>query len=126
MDIGIISNTVIASLGIFFIMSIIGMAIWYIKVKPDIEGIKKNLLEKAAATELVRIDTEIEQRKADKHQMLLKQNITECELQRKACQPLLLEQLKTLSYKIDELKEGQKIQASKLDRLMMKNGISTY
>jgi ActR/RegA family two-component response regulator len=126
-NLGIIFNTIIAAIGIALIMAVVGMGVWYIKVKPDIDGIKKDLAEKAAAAEVTRLHTAVEQKRVDterlQHSLDDKQNIAECNLQRKACQPLLLEQLKSLSSKIDDLRESDKSQAGKLDRLMLKNGI---
>ncbi len=98
-NVGTIMNVIISGLGLTFIMGFIGMGVWYIKVKPDIENTKKTLEKK--------------------------QGINECTLLRQACQPLLLEQLKGLSAKVDDLRENQKVFNGKLDRLMNKNGFST-
>ncbi len=97
-NVGVIINVILAGLGLASAMGFIGMGVWYIKVKPEIENSKK-ALEK-------------------------KRGIDECILLRQACQPLLLEQLKGLSFKIDELREGQKIFSHKMDKLMSKNGFS--
>ena len=134
-SIGTIANIIIAAVGISVVVAVVGMVIWYIRIKPDMENVKKELGSKAASSELIRMNEDLARKKDDSERqkddserlvktLAGKQSITECELQRHACQPLLLEQLKGLSFKIDDLRETQKVFSGKLDRLMMKNGIT--
>ncbi len=126
-NMGMVLTSVISAVVIAAVLAFVGMSLWYNKTKPEIESIKKEIADKAAAAEVIRVASDLEQKKADKEHLedtlSNKQNIIECELQRKACQPLLLEQLRSLSSKVDDLREGQKVQQTKLDRLMIKNGI---
>jgi hypothetical protein len=123
---GIILNIVLAGLGLALVMGAVGMGLWYIKVKPDVDSIKNDLAKKAAAAEVVRINLELEQKKVETdriHQAISdKQDRADCELLRKACQPLLLSQMENLSDKIDDLREAQKHFQGKLERWLEKNG----
>jgi hypothetical protein len=125
-NMGVILNVILAGLGLALVMAAVGMGLWYIKVKPDVDSIKNDLAKKAAAAEVVRINLDLEQKKTEsvriERQIEEKQDRGDCELLRKACQPLLLSQLENLGDKIDDLREGQKYFQGKLEKWMEKNG----
>jgi hypothetical protein len=123
---GVIINIILAGLGLAFVMGAVGMGLWYIKVKPDVDSIKNDLAKKAAAAEVVRINLDLEQKKVEseriEREIRNKQDRGDCDLLRKACQPLLLSQLENLGDKIDDLREAQKDLRMDLKSWMEKNG----
>jgi hypothetical protein len=120
-----IITVILAGVGLAFVMSIVGMALWYIKVKPDVEEIKQDLANKAAAAEEIRINLELERKKEDDQrvhsEIFTKRSQAECDLIRKSCQPLVMEQLKTVEKSIIQLNIGQQRIVDKLEGWMEKN-----
>lgn len=129
LDLTMVTNVVLAGIVLSVVMAIGGMILWYIKVRPEITKIKADLEKKAASDELSRIATELERKKEDtvriQSAIESKQDRGDCDLLRKGCQPLLIEQMKGLVEQINNLKEGQKTLFDKLDNWMVKNGKQT-
>jgi hypothetical protein len=119
-------NIVLAGITLSIVMAIVGMVLWYIRVRPSFETTNADLKKKAELEEMVRINLELERKKEDAQRVSdilhSKQNISDCDLLRKGCQPLLLEQLNGLGSQINDLREGQKILFEKLDGWMVRNG----
>jgi len=106
---GMILGYILAGLGLAAVMGIVGLVFWYVKVRPDFEYIKADLAKKAAAGEVERIRLDLERKRADeeriKAELERKQEIKDCDLLRKGCQPLLIQEIKHLTEKVDGLTE---------------------
>ena len=120
-----ILEIVLAGVGLTLITGIIGMVLWYIKVKPDIEAIKIDLAKKAAAVELERVTSDLDHKKEEsfriKEELSKKQNSTDCDLLRKGCQPLLLQQINSLCIKFDDLRGEYRRLSDRIENWMKKN-----
>ena len=130
MNIGInpsqIIMVIISGLSISLMVAFVGMILWYIKAKPKLDSIEGNLEKKAAADEVIKIAQELERKKEEairiKSEIESKRTIDECELIRKGCQPLIMEQLRGIWASIDLLGKGQDKLADKLEKWMVGNG----
>ncbi len=125
-DLGHIANILLGAIGIATLTGIVGMVLWYIKVKPEVEYIKSDLAKKAEASELARVTADFERKKEDAHRITVeidkKQDINVCDLLRKGCFPILSQKIDQMENKIDDLKEGQSQIWTRIDGWMKKNG----
>jgi hypothetical protein len=126
LNLTMVTNVVLAGVVLSIVMGLGGMVLWYIKIKPQMEIIHGNLEKKAESEELSRIALDLERKREDSQRIqsaiISKQDISNCDLLRKGCQPLLLEQMNGLTDKVNDLRENQKILFAKLDTWMLKNG----
>lgn len=117
-------EVIMAGVGLSIITGIMGMLLWYIKVKPDIEAIKIDLSKKAATVELGRIASDLEHKKEEsariKEQLESKQDAYNCDLLRKACQPLIIQQINTVCTKLDDLRGEHRKLSDKIEKWMEK------
>ena len=117
-------EVILAGVGLTIITGVMGMLLWYIKVKPDIETIKADLAKKAASVELGRVTTDLEHKKEEatriKEDLGRKQNVIDCDLLRKGCQPLITQQINGLCVKMDDLRGEQRKLSDKIESWMKK------
>lgn len=108
------------------IIAFIGMVVWYVKAKPEVEHIKTSLEKKAEAAELLRNNLELERKRDDDLRLKAaldgKRDIGDCDFIRKGCQPLIMAELKGMQNSILRLSEGQIKIAEKLETWMLRNG----
>ncbi len=123
---GDVLEVILAGVGLAVIMGIVGMIVWFIKVKPQIEGIKIEMAKKAAADELQRINADLKYKEQEaqriKEMINGKQDKSDCDLLRKGCQPLFFAQLKNVADDVKDLKCEYQLLSAKLERWMEKNG----
>lgn len=123
---GDILEIVIASVAVAFVMGVIGLLLWYVKVKPDIEDMRLELQKKAAADDLEKVNTDLRHKREDSERIQeeidMKQNKTECDLMRKGCQPLIAMHLGSLEEKVDNLQGAYTRLEERIDRWMRRNG----
>lgn len=115
-----ILEIVISAVGLSIVTGIMGMFLWYIKVKPDIAEIKSDLAKKAAMVEVERVREDLEHKKqeADRIEKEIdkKRNSNDCDLLRKGCQPLLIQQINSLCVKFDDMRTEHRKLSDKIEK----------